>query len=119
MDLTRISKDGHKISSAETVELLFEQKKYAVLAIKLFDRLHNMQTIDAKSPEKRREKIKETLKYFLVLSEVMELPELASSLYKECRQATIKLGLFKSNGFIFDKHFNFSDFPTFRNKIHR
>ncbi len=77
-----------------------------------------MQTIDAKSPEKRRAVIKEILKYFLVLSEILELPRLVSSLYEECYQANMKLGLYKSNGFIFDKHFNFCDPPTFQNKIH-
>ncbi len=118
MDLTRIEKDGHKISSAETVESLFKQKKYEVLGIKLFDRLHNMQTIDAKSPEKRRAITKETLKYFLVLSEILELPKLASALYTACCQANRELGVFKSNGFVFDKHFNLSDFPTFRSKTH-
>ena len=49
MDLTRV-KEGGKISSAEMVELLWLQKKYDVLLIKQFDRLHNMQTIGAKSP---------------------------------------------------------------------
>ena len=52
LDLTRIYKEGHKISSAEMVESLWKQKKYEVLLIKLFDRLHNMQTIKSKSPEK-------------------------------------------------------------------
>ncbi len=118
LDLTRISKNGQKMSSAETAELLFKQKKYEVLGIKLFDRLHNMQTIDANPPEKRGAVIKETLKYFLVLSEILELPRLANSLYEECHQANMKLGLLKGNNFIFDKHFNFYDSPTSQNKIH-
>jgi (p)ppGpp synthase/HD superfamily hydrolase len=45
-DLTRIKKD-RKISSAEMVELLWQQKKGELLLIKYFDRLHNMQTISA------------------------------------------------------------------------
>lgn len=39
-DLTRIKCEGVKISSAKTVELLYKEKKYDVLLIKLFDRLH-------------------------------------------------------------------------------
>ena len=118
MGLTRTSKDGHKMSSAEMVALLFQQKKYEVLVIKLFDRLHNMQTVDAKSPEKRSAVTKETLQYFLVLSELLELPNLADALYEECRQANIKLGVLKNSDVVFDKHFSLSDLPTFRNKTH-
>jgi len=49
MDLTRVKEHG-KITSAEMVEILYKEKKHDVLLIKLFDRLHNMQTIGAKSP---------------------------------------------------------------------
>jgi len=67
-DLTRIKEDGIKISSAEMVELLYMEKKHAVLLIKLFDRLHNMQTISTKSPEKIKKIVEETLKSFISLS---------------------------------------------------
>lgn len=67
MDLTRIKEDGIKISAAETVEMLYKEKKHDILLIKLFDRLHNMQTIGAKSPEKIRRIINETLEYFITL----------------------------------------------------
>jgi len=68
MDLTRIKGDSIKISSAEMVEILYQEKKYDVLLIKLFDRLHNMQTIGAKSLEKIRKTIEETISRFLSLS---------------------------------------------------
>lgn len=51
-DLTRIKEDGRKISSAEMVNQLYQQKKHDVLMIKLFDRLHNTQTADAEKTEK-------------------------------------------------------------------
>ena len=117
-DLTRTRKDGQKMSSSETVALLFQQKKYEVLVIKLFDRLHNMETIDAKFPEKRKAVTKETLQYFLVLSELLELPKLANDLYEECRQANIRLGVLKNSDVVFDEHFRLPDLLTFRNKIH-
>ncbi len=66
MNLTRIEENGIKISVAEMVELLYTEKKYDILLIKLFDRLHNIQTIGAKSPEKIKKIINETLLNFIV-----------------------------------------------------
>ena len=53
-DLSRIKVAGKKISSAELVKSLWLQKKYDQLLIKLFDRLHNVLTIHARSPEKQK-----------------------------------------------------------------
>ncbi|MCC8399006.1 MAG: hypothetical protein LN563_00200 [Rickettsia endosymbiont of Platyusa sonomae] len=50
------------------MSILFQQKKNDVLLIKLFDQLHNMQTIGAKSPEKIKKIIEETLKSFISVS---------------------------------------------------
>jgi (p)ppGpp synthase/HD superfamily hydrolase len=63
-DLTRVKSD-RKISSAEMLELLWLQKKYDLLLVKYFDRLHNIQTINAKTEDKQRKIIKESLKEFL------------------------------------------------------
>lgn len=68
MDLTRIKEGGIKISAAETVEILYREKKHDVLLIKLFDRLHNMQTMWAKSPDKAKKIINETLETFIIYS---------------------------------------------------
>lgn len=59
-DLTRVKPHG-KISSAEIVEMLYKEKKHDVLLVKLFDRLHNIRTASAKSPEKAKKIIEETL----------------------------------------------------------
>lgn len=87
MDLTRIKEDGHKISSKEMVESLFNQKKYDILLIKQFDRLHNIQTISAKSPEKAKKIIEETLNTFLILAMYLEIPELKQELIYNCLKA--------------------------------
>lgn len=63
-DLTRV-KGNVKISSAKIMDLLFEQEKYDVLMIKIFDRLHNVSTLEHKSQEKMNKTIKETIKYFI------------------------------------------------------
>jgi (p)ppGpp synthase/HD superfamily hydrolase len=65
--LTRI-KFTQKISSAEIIKLLWLQGKEDLLLIKYFDRLHNMQTINAKSPEKILKTVEETFKKFMSLS---------------------------------------------------
>ncbi len=83
-DLTRIKCEGVKTSSAKTVELLYKEKKYDVLLVKLFDRLHNMQTIGAKSPEKMKKIVDETLQIFLMLAAVLGVHEIELSKYCLC-----------------------------------
>lgn len=75
MDLTRIKENGIKISAAEAVEILYKEKKYDVLLIKLFDRLHNMQTIGAKSPKKIKKTIAETIIYFFLVGQYFSLSQ--------------------------------------------
>jgi (p)ppGpp synthase/HD superfamily hydrolase len=66
-DLTRIKLHG-KISSAEMIESLYILGKHDVLMIKIFDRIHNMQTIGVKSPEKIKKIVHETTSTFLALA---------------------------------------------------
>jgi (p)ppGpp synthase/HD superfamily hydrolase len=84
MDLTRIKENGRKISAAEMLESLWFQQKYDALLIKLFDRLHNMQTIGAKSPEKIRKVIEETFELFLVLSVYFQTHKIEKELIQLC-----------------------------------
>lgn len=67
-DLTRIKEKCIKIGSIEIVEMLYQERKYDILLIKLLDRLHNLQTISARSPEKITKTLTETLKRFITLS---------------------------------------------------
>ena len=82
-DLSR-NKPRGKISSAETLNILFQQKKYDVLLIKLFDRLHNLQTIGAKSSEKARKTIEETLSRFMSLSMYYNTPTIEQNFAELC-----------------------------------
>ncbi len=88
MDLTRIKKNGIKSSSAEMVEMLYKEKKHDILLIKLFDRLHNIQTIGAKSPEKAKKIINETLISFIVLMPYLGISSLEKHFYRLCLNAT-------------------------------
>lgn len=84
MDLTRIKGNGIKISSAEMVESLWLQKKYDILLIKQFDRLHNIRTIGAKSPEKIKKIMEETINTFLILAAYLGIPEQQEELRQMC-----------------------------------
>lgn len=86
-DLTRI-KMGRKISSKEMVESLWIQGKYDILLIKLCDRIHNMQTIEIKSPEKIKKIIQETRCSFLPLAKYF-----GSTIESELRQLCLKPSL--------------------------
>lgn len=80
-DLTRIKEDV-KITSAEMMEKLYKEKKKDVLLIKLFDRFHNIQTIGAKSPEKIKKTIKETLISFFLFAQYCGILELEHEIRK-------------------------------------
>ncbi len=107
-DLTRIKAD-RKISAAELIETLWTEKKYDLVLVKLFDKLHNMQTIGAMSPKKAQSTIDETLRYFLVLSEMMNLPNLGDYLYNECHKANVISGIVEED-YVFDKQFKLPSF---------
>ncbi|MCC8483898.1 MAG: HD domain-containing protein [Rickettsia endosymbiont of Labidopullus appendiculatus] len=83
--LTRIKPYG-KISAKETLDLLYQQRKFDVILIKLFDRIHNLQTLGAKSPEKAMKIIKETMGHFITLCAFLEIPTAERQLIKLCYQ---------------------------------
>jgi (p)ppGpp synthase/HD superfamily hydrolase len=66
--LTRDRPDGTKLSVEEIINNAYHKKDKEVLLIKLFDRLHNMQTIGSMSTEKTKKITDETLKKFITLS---------------------------------------------------
>ena len=95
VDLTRVKVD-HKISSATMVELLWVEKKYDILLIKLFDRLHNLMTVSSKSPEKINKIVKETISSFIVLSANLGVKNIEAKITNLCVEC-INLGLVEKN----------------------
>ncbi|BFD45526.1 MAG: HD domain-containing protein [Rickettsia endosymbiont of Sergentomyia squamirostris] len=85
-DLTRVKPHG-KISSAETLNILFQQKKHDVALIKIFDRKHNLQTIGAKSLEKVKKIIEETIEHFIIISTYLEMPQISNDIIKLCKNS--------------------------------
>ncbi len=84
VDLSRIKEGGNKISSAEMVKSLWLQKKYDLLLVKLFDRLHNIQTISVKSPEKIHKILEETISTFLVLAVYLNINNAEKEIIQLC-----------------------------------
>jgi len=78
-DLTRIKVD-RKISAGDTLELLYPQNKKDILYIKIFDRLHNMQTISFMPEAKRNKIVDETIEYFVSLCSILGLYEVKKEL---------------------------------------
>lgn len=75
--LTRIKLD-RKITAGELLDLLYIQEKEELLLVKYLDRLHNIETIRAKSPEQTLKTIDESLRKFISLGVYLEtsIPEL-------------------------------------------
>ncbi len=83
-DLSWIKVAGEKISSAEMVKSLWLKKKYDLLLIKLFDRLHNIQTISVKTPQKIHKIVEETISTFLVLAVYLNIPDAEKQIVHLC-----------------------------------
>jgi len=86
MDLTRIKENGTKITAAQLVELLFEQKKYDLLIVKQFDRIHNIKTLKSKPIEKINKTIRETIYTFIVLAAYLETRSIEEEIINLCSQ---------------------------------
>ena len=78
--LTRDRPDGTKLSVEEILNNAYHLKDKEVLLIKLFDRLHNIQTIKSQSPEKQEKICKETIKHMLLTCFYIENKTLADTL---------------------------------------
>ncbi|WP_367363776.1 HD domain-containing protein [Candidatus Tisiphia endosymbiont of Nedyus quadrimaculatus] len=88
-DLTRVKPHG-KISSAETLNILFQQKKHDVALIKLFDRIHNLETVGVKSSEKIKKIVEETIGTFILLAAHLETRDVENKIIQLCIDLTRK-----------------------------
>ncbi len=71
--LTRDRPDGSKLSVEEILNSAYQLKDKEVLLIKLFDRFHNIQTIQFKSLKSQKNTALETWEMFLVLSASIDI----------------------------------------------
>ncbi len=84
-DLTRI-KEETKITSADSIDLLLSNNKEGVLLIKIFDRLHNVRTINFMPPNKIAIILYETLKKFVFSSIYAGTTNIEQELIEICYQ---------------------------------
>ena len=84
LDLTRKVIQGKKEPIKNILETLWKDKKFIILLIKCLDRLHNMETVRYKSAEFIKRTLPETLQYFPILFEFLELPNLTDILHRAC-----------------------------------
>jgi len=84
--LTRKSVNGIKISAAQIVDNLLEQRRDDLLTVKLFDRVHNIRTIGAKSLDGAKKVIQETVGVFIDLANYLRMPEVGDELLSVCEQ---------------------------------
>jgi (p)ppGpp synthase/HD superfamily hydrolase len=75
-----------KIPASETIEILFNLKKYDTMLIKLFDRLHNLFTIQFLSKIKQDKIIIETINHFIILSTYIGLYDVEEKIIKICNE---------------------------------
>jgi (p)ppGpp synthase/HD superfamily hydrolase len=83
--LTRDRPDGSKLTVKQILNNAYELKDEEVLLIKLFDRLHNLATLDAMTDEKKKKIALETLSSFVLLSVSLNINQesnLNSLIYK-------------------------------------
>jgi len=84
--LTRDRPDGTKLSIEQVINNAYQLKDKEVLLIKLFDRLHNIQTIGSMNIEKMEKITNETLINFVLLSEYIELTSTGKKVQELCLQ---------------------------------
>ncbi len=82
--LTRDRPNGTKLSVEQVLNNAYQLKDKEVLIIKLFDRLHNIQTIGSMNIEKMERITNETLINFVLLSEYLELTSTGKKVQELC-----------------------------------
>ena len=82
--LTRDRPDGSKLTVEEILNNSYQEKDMEVLLIKLFDRLHNIQTLSSHSLEKIRKTAEETINFFIVTTMYTGYTNLGQTIYKLC-----------------------------------
>jgi (p)ppGpp synthase/HD superfamily hydrolase len=120
--LTRDRPDGTKLTVEQVINNAYHLKDKEVLLIKLFDRLHNIQTIESMSVEKTEKAISETLKKFITLSiylgeRVLGLLAIEKMLTELCYQSiSVRQPQVQNQQMVFEDSFQLLS-PNFQNDL--
>jgi (p)ppGpp synthase/HD superfamily hydrolase len=120
--LTRDRPDGKKLTVEQVINNAYHLKDKEVLLIKLFDRLHNIQTIESMSIEKTEKAISETLKKFITLSiylgeRVLGLLAIEKMLTELCYQSiSVRQPQVQNQQMVFEDSFQLVS-PNFQNEL--
>ena len=120
--LTRNRPDGTKLTIEEIINSAYHKKDKEVLLIKLFDRLHNIQTIGSMTPVKQKKIAHETLQDIISLTTIFQ--DLNLEIELNTKSFTILYGKEIADQMIKKRYniFSISDsyqppLPTFQNEI--
>jgi (p)ppGpp synthase/HD superfamily hydrolase len=120
--LTRDRPDGSKLSVEQILNNAYLLGDKEALLIKLFDRLHNIQTIGGMSIEKTEKATSETLKKFITLSiylgeKVLGLLEIEKTLTELCYQSiSVSQLQMQHQQMVFEDNFQLVS-PNFQNDL--
>ncbi len=115
--LTRDRPDGSKISVEESLLNAYQKHDKEVLLIKAIDRLHNMETIGAKTPQKQEKTSKETLELFFILTASMGWSLISERLYNISKNLNSTITSIKQEPKL-GQGFFLPPLPNFGNKKH-
>ena len=104
--LTRDRPDGSKLSVETIINNAYDKDDKDVLLIKCVDRLHNMQTIGAKTVEKQQKTIKETLEVIFAIVYIIDSKILEEKLAILCNNIDKSISLDCYN-FLTEKNYTF------------
>ena len=104
IDLTRITINDLKKTAGDTMLSLHSQGKIGLLFVKMFDRLHNTQTLKFKSLDKIWKTVRENAKFFIFLAKVHFMLDVAEEL-KRLNDQAVSIANKPSfgNNFLFDE----------------
>lgn len=118
--LTRDRPDGSKLSVEEILNNAYKKNDKEVLLIKVIDRLHNMQTIGAKTAEKKKKTSTETIIHFVSMIMHLNIINLEKDINKLCILASTQQSYYTQQNFSFAMKSNDQTLPlVFENEVNQ
>jgi (p)ppGpp synthase/HD superfamily hydrolase len=88
--LTRIKPCGRKMTTAENIDDMYQKDLKDALLVKTCDRIHNLETIGAKKPEKQKKIVEETLHSIMRIAFYLDNPTLEQQIIEAIAKITLR-----------------------------